>query len=388
MWSTRSGISLSIIALALAISGCKEEEPQAASTVPPALPVAEVVTRSIVPFKEFTGYLEAVKTTELRPRAAGQVSGVRVPEGEIVRAGQILFSIDARPFQAALNAAEARLEEAQAASTLASTELARAQDLFERGVSARERLDQATAAQQQSDAQVAAAEAAVAAARLDLSFTQVRAPISGRVGQVLVTEGNYVAAGTTPLTTIVSTNPLYVYFDVDEATYLDVLAAARRSGDSPEVEVALATDETYSLTGKVDFVSNAVQRGTGTVRVRAVLFDQSDRLMPGLFARVKLTTASPASEVLVADQSISTDQGRRYVLVVDDKNVTQYRPVELGRVVDGLRIIDQGLEPGERIVVKGLARPGMPVAPQPVSITGQPREASEPTSVAAEEARP
>lgn len=385
--SARSRASFFVLVLAFAISGCKEAAPQGASTGQPSLPVAEVVTRSIAPFKEFTGYLEAVKTTELRPRVAGYVSDVRVPEGQIVRAGQILFSIDARPLQAALDAAEARLKEAQAAANLASTELARAQELVDRGVSARERLDQASAEQQQREAQVAAAEAAVAAARLDLSFSQVRAPISGRVGQVLVTEGNYVAAGTTALTTIVSTNPLYVYFDVDEATYLKVLADARRKDRALEVEVALTTDETYSLKGTVDFVANAVRRGTGTMRVRAVLSDPSGRLTPGLFVRVKLITAPPTPEVLVADRSIATDQGRRYVLVVDSEDVTQYRPVELGRVVDGLRVIEKGLEAGERIVVKGLARPGMTITPQPVSITGEAMGVSGPTR-AAEETRP
>lgn len=388
MRSARLAVSAAMLAAVLAIGGCEEAEPQTSPAAPPTLPVAQVVTRSIEPYQEFTGYLEAVKTTELRPRVAGYVSGVRVPEGRIVRAGQVLFSIDARPFQAALDSAEAGLQEAQAAASLATTELARAESLFERGVSARERLDQATAAQRQAAAQVAAAEAAVAAARLDLSFTQVRAPISGRVGQVLVTEGNYVAAGTTPLTTIVSTNPLHVYFDVDEATYLEVLAGSRRSRRSPDVQIALATDETYTRRGSVDFVSNAVQRGTGTVRVRAVISDPTGALTPGLFARVKLITAPASPEVLVADQSIATDQGRRYVLVVDDAGETQYRPVELGRVIDGLRIIEEGLESGERIVVKGLARPGMTITPQPVSITGQPLDKAAPTSVASEEARP
>ncbi len=388
MRSARLAACGAILAATLAIGGCQEAEPQASAAAPPALPVAQVVTRSVEPFQEFTGYLEAIKTTELRPRVAGYVSGVRVPEGRIVRAGQVLFSIDARPFQIALDSAVAGLQEAQAAASLATTELARAESLFERGVSARERVDQATAARQQTAARVAAAEAAVAAARLDLSFTQVRAPISGRVGQVMVTEGNYVAAGTTPLTTIVSTNGLHVYFDVDEATYLEVLAGSRRSGRSPEVQVALATDETYTRRGSVDFVSNAVQRGTGTVRVRAVISDPTGNLTPGLFARVKLVTAPASPEVLVADQSIATAQGRRYVLVVDDKGVTHYRPVELGRVIDGLRIIEQGLESGERIVVKGLARPGMTITPQRVSITGQPAGAAEPSVVPSEEARP
>lgn len=384
MRSVTLTISAAILAVTVMLAGCNEPEPQTSPAAPPSLPVAQVVTRTVTPFKEFTGSFEAVRTTELRPRVAGYVSGVQVPEGRIVRAGQLLFSIDARPYQATLDAAVARQREAQAAAGLAATELARAQTLFDRGVQARETLDQASAALKQRQAQVAAMAAAVSAARLDLNFTQVRAPIAGRVGQVLITQGNYVAAGTTPLTTIVSTNPLYVYFDVDEATYLDVLAASRQSGRPPVVEVALATDADYSRRGTVDFVANAVQRGTGTIRVRAIVPDPSGQLTPGLFARVRLITDAPAPAVLVGDQSISTDQGRRYVLVVDAENVTQYRPVELGRMSEGLRIVEQGLQPGERIVVKGLARPGMTIRPQPVSITGvAPRSAGSPAAAGA-----
>ena len=362
---------------ALAVAGCKGATPSAAPATPPAVPVAQVVARQTTPFVEFTGALSAIKQVELRPRVAGYIQGVSVPEGHFVQKGRGLFHIDPRAFQAALDAATARLREAEAALALAHAEHARAEQLFAQKVVARERLDTATAALDSRKAQVAAARAAVNAAELDLGFTRVTAPISGRVGQVLVTEGNYVANGVTPLTTIVSIDPLYVYFDVDERTYLRSLAAARtptnqKGADAPRVMVALATDPDYARPGRVDFLSNAADRKTGTVRIRAAIDNPDGVLTPGLFAKVKLETGAPQQRVLVSDQSIGTDQGRRYVLVVGAGDKTEYRPVELGPVVDGLRVIEQGLRPGERIVVKGLVRPGMQVTPQPAAIDGSP----------------
>lgn len=362
------------IGVALAIAGCKETVPSAAPEKPPGVPVAEVIVRPVTPFVEFTGSLAAVKRVELRPRVAGYIQDVSVPEGRFVEKGDPLFFIDPRVFQAALNAATARLREAESASVLAQAEHARAQKLFAQKIVARDRLDTATASLNAGKAQVDAAKSALDAAQLELSFTRVTAPISGRVGQTLVTEGNYVAAGVTPLTTIVSIDPLHVYFDVDERTYLRSLAANRANADAQgaaeKVMVALLTDKTYSRPGRVDFVSNATDRGTGTVRVRAVVDNGDGQLTPGLFAKVKLETGEPQARVLVSDQSIGTDQGSRYVLVVGKDDRTEYRPVELGTVVDGLRVIEQGLQPGERIVVKGLVRPGMQVTPQSAAIDG------------------
>jgi len=384
----RQALASATGALILVSAGCSRTAgEQASPPAPPQVPVAQVVVRPVTPFAEFTGALTAVKSVELRPRVSGYIQAVAVPEGGFVRQGRPLFVVDPRPFQAALDSAQARrreaeasLSEARAALGLAEVEAARAQRLFAEGVAARERVDQTSAELGQrraqvlaAQAQVGAARAAVNAARLDVGFTRVSAPISGRVGQVLVTEGNYVASGTTPLTTIVSVAPLHVYFDVDEATYLRSLAAAgSAAGGRPTVEIALATDEDYVRSGRVDFVANAVERGTGTIRVRAVVDNPDGRLSPGLFARVKLLTGQPEPQVLVADASIGTDQGRRYMLVVGPDNKTQYRSVELGPVVDGLRVIEQGLRPGERVVVKGLVGPGMAVTPQPARITGEP----------------
>lgn len=365
------------ISAALAIAGCKEPVSSAAPAKPPGVPVAQVIVRPVTPFVEFTGSLTAVKRVELRPRVGGYIQNVSVPEGRFVEKGRGLFLIDPRVFQAAVTAATARLRESEAALLLAQAEHGRAEQLFTQKIVARDRLDTATAALNARKAQVDAARAALDAAQLELSFTRVTAPISGRIGQALVTEGNYVAGGVTPLTTIVSINPLHVHFDVDERTYLQYLAAgranaARHESQAAKVMVALLTDKTYTRPGRVDFLSNAADRGTGTVRIRAVVNNPDGQLTPGLFAKVKLETGAPQARVLVSDQSIGTDQGRRYVLVVGKGDKTEYRPVELGPMADGLRVIEQGLQPGERIVVKGLVRPGMQISPQSASIDGAP----------------
>lgn len=358
---------------ALTLAGCKEPAPAGIAVSPPGVPVAEVLVRPVTPQVEFTGSLSAIKRVELRPRVAGYIQAVSVPEGRFVEKGSTLFLIDPRPFQAALNAARARLREAEAASMLARAEHGRAEQLFTQKVIARDRLDTAIASLNAGNARVDAAKAALDAAQLDLSFTRVTAPISGRVGQTLITEGNYVASGVAPLTTIVSIDPLHVYFDVDERTYLHSLAAGRGNGSqAAKVMVALSRDPTHSRPGRVNFLSNAADRGTGTVRVRAVIDNPDGQLTPGLFARVSLQVGASQARVLISDLSIGTDQGRRYVLVVGKDDKTQYRPVELGPVVDGLRVIEQGLQPGERIVVKGLVGPGMQITPQSAAIDGTP----------------
>ncbi|WP_274604289.1 efflux RND transporter periplasmic adaptor subunit [Erwinia persicina] len=371
------------ISLALAIAGCKEvDSTPAAPTAPVSAPVAEVIVRPITPFAELTGSLTAVNHVELRPRVAGYIQKVSMPEGHFVEKGSELFLIDPRVLQAAFNNAKAGLRETEAALMLAKAEYSRTEKLFAQKIVSRANLDTAIATLNARKAQVDAAKAMLESAQLELSFTHVTAPISGRVGQTLVTEGNYVASGVTPLTTIVSIDPLYVYFDIDERTYLQFFAANRanaklKSSPAAKVEIALLTDKSYSRQGRVDFLSNGAERQTGTVRIRAVIDNPDGKLTPGLFAKIKLETGPSQPKVLISDLSIGADQGGRYVLVVDKENKTEYRPVELGTTVDGLRVIEHGLQPGERIVVKGFIRPGMQVKPQSVGIDGKPVEVTE-----------
>ncbi|MGO4624759.1 efflux RND transporter periplasmic adaptor subunit [Ensifer sp. 2TAB8] len=357
----------------------------------PQVPVAEVVTREVAPSVEFTGHLEAAKTIDLRPRVGGAIDFVSVPEGGLVRSGQLLFQIDPRPFQVALDAAKAQLKQATVLLDHAEIAFGRAESLAPNGTVSRKTYDDAEATRRQRQAQVEIAKAAVAAAELDLSFTRVTAPIGGRVDRVLVTEGNLVAGGyegtSTLLTTIVSTDPVYVYFDIDEATFLDFVARARpdesdnATGKLP-VQVGLMTDSGFPHAGVLDFIGNRVDRGTGTVRARAIVQNPDGRLAPGLFARVKLVTSAPANTVLIDDQAIGIDQGRRYVLALGVENKAEYRPVELGPTIDGLRVVTSGIKPGERIIIKGLVRPGMQVDPQMVSML--PGQSTEADRVAAE----
>lgn len=339
----------------------------------PQVPVAEVVTRAVAPSVEFTGHVEAAKAVDLRPRVGGAIDIVSVPEGDLVRPGQLLFQIDPRPFQVALNAAKAELKQATVLLDHADIAFGRAQSLAPNGTVSRKTYDDAQATRRQRQAQVDIAKAAVAAAELDLSFTRVTAPIGGRVDRVLVTEGNLVAGGyagaSTLLTTIVSTDPVYVYFDIDEATFLDFAARARPDeSERLPVQVGLMTDIGFPHAGVLDFIGNRVDRGTGTIRARAVVQNPDGRLAPGLFARVNLVTSAPANTVLIDDQAIGTDQGRRYVLALGPENKTEYRPVELGPMIDGLRVVTGGIKPGEKIIIKGLVRPGMQVDPQMVSM--------------------
>lgn len=344
---------------------------------PPQVPVAQVVTREVAPWSEFTGYVAAVGSVELRPRVGGAIDDVSVPEGDIVEAGQLLFQIDPRPFQVAVETAEAQLRQAEALLAQAETDFDRAAKLVPNGAISRKTYDDASARKRERQAQMEAAKAAVAAARLDLAYTQVTAPISGRVDRALVTKGNLVTGGNagaaTLLTTIVSIDPVHVLFDIDEPAYLDLVAHARpdsrgRAAVRLPVRISLVTENDYPHEGVLDFIGNGVDRGTGTARARAVIANPDGRFAPGLFARVKLVTDTPRETVLINDHAVGTDQGRRYVLVLGAGNKAEYRPVELGPIIDGLRVVARGLRSGETIIVKGLVRPGMEVTPQIISM--------------------
>ncbi|MGH7510522.1 MAG: efflux RND transporter periplasmic adaptor subunit [Gemmatimonadales bacterium] len=352
----------------------------AAPPPPPAVTVATVPERDITEWDEFTGRLEAVDAVEIRPRVSGYIRRVAFDEGNGVRKGQILFEIDPRPYQAELARAEAELERARSGAALAAKEVERAGHLVAMQAISREEFDSRTSAEAQGGASVRAAEAAVATARLNLGWTRVRSPITGRVGRAEVTPGNLVHAGppdATLLTTVVSVDPIYAYFEGDEQTYLKYAALAR-NGSRPNsrysrspVYLGLANEEGFPHKGFVDFVDNQLNPQAGTIRFRAVFSNKDHLFTPGLFARIRLVGSGTYPAKLVLDRAVGTDQDKKFVLVLKPDSTVDYRSVQLGRLVDGFRVISSGLEPGEQIVINGLqrVRPGMKVAPTTAPMT-------------------
>ena len=348
----------------LALAACRERP---AAPPPPQVTVAPVVQREIADWEEFTGHFEAINAVEVRPRVAGFVQRVAFVEGAIVRAGDALFVIDQCPYEADVARAEAMLEQARTRKQLADMELERAQKLVSTQAISREELDARTSGRAEGDAAIRAADAALRIARLNLEWTVVRAPISGRVGRAEITPGNLVQAGPaspTLLTTIMSLDPIYVYFDTDEQAYLKYMrtsGAARGRGRA--VSVGLANETGYPHLGTLNFIDNRVDRAAGTIRVRALLPNRNQLFAPGLFARVRLADNQRRSVALVQDQSVGTDQDRKFVLVLKPDNTVEYRAITIGRMVDGLRMVQSGLKPGERVVINGLmrVRPGMKV---------------------------
>ncbi len=367
-----SGLGVVVISLAALTLNSRAEDKAPAAPPLQAVTVAPVPEREISEWDEFTGRLEAVDQVEIRPRVSGYIQRVTFTEGREVRKGEVLFQIDPRPYQAELDRAQAELDRAKSAAALAANDVRRADPLVRAQAISREEYDSRTSAEAQGGASVKAAEAAVETARLNLEWTRVRSPISGRVSNALVTPGNLVEAGqpATLLTTVVSLDPMYVYFDSDEQTYLRYAGRARNNGSNWRdgklvVHLGLANEDGYPHEGRLDFVDNQIDPNTGTIRTRAVFSNKSRALTPGLFARVKLVGDHKRKALLVRDAAIGTDQDRKFVLVVGPGDSLVYRPVVAGRLVDGLRIIDSGLQPNERVVVNGLmrVRPGMKVAP-------------------------
>ena len=328
------------------------------SAQPPAAPppmevgVAEVVMRDVTPADELIGRIEALDQVDIRPRVSGYVTAVHYREGSEVKAGALLFSIDARPYRAALARATAELARAKARVELARMEADRAEKLLAGSAIARAERDTAASAAAQADAELEAAKAGVTLARLDLEYTQVRAPLAGRTGQAMVSVGDYVAAGPQALlTTIVSLDPVHVYFTGDEQRYLRLSAR----GSAQAVAVGLADETGFPHDGRVDFVDNRVDPATGTIRIRAVLANPDKRLVPGLYARVRFADNGTVRALLVDDKAIMTDQDRRYVYVLAGDTVGR-RDVKLGRIVDGMRVITSGLQGGERVITSNIQK--------------------------------
>ena len=384
-----SALALALAAALVGIGGCNlQAAPEAQMPPPPAVSVAEVLAREVRQWDEFTGHIEAVESVELRPRVSGYIERVNYREGAEVKKGEVLFVIDQRPYRAALAHADAQLAQAKTQAALARSEAARAKKLAAARAISAEEMEQRNAAVAEADAAVRAADAARDVAALDLEFTEVRAPISGRAGRALVTAGNLVSTqpNATVLTTIVSLDPVYVVFQGDEQTYLDFTQDARAeegadaSARNP-VLVGLSGEEGYPHTGALDFLDNRIDPATGTITARAVL-DNADRTFtPGLFARVKLLGADAFRAVLIDDKAVLTDQDRKYVYVLGPENRALRRDITLGRMVDGLRVVTSGLQSGEQVLVHGVQKvffPGMPVAPQVIAMGDPPAPAQGP----------
>ena len=356
--------SFSVAILVIAASACSKPQPPQQA---PQVTVAPAVERMVADWDEFTGHFEAVNAVEVRPRVGGFLERVGFVEGAMVHQGDVLFVIDQRPYEAEVARAEAVLAQARTRNQLAGQEVERAQKLMSTQAISREELDARTSGRAEGDAAVRAAEAALRVARLNLEWTVVRAPISGRVGRAVVTAGNVVQAGPPSpslLTTIVSIDPIYVYFDADEQAYLKYMAATASGPKARQVLIGLASETGFPHEAKLNFVDNRVDGTNGTVSARAVLANPKGLFTPGLFARVRLLGGDRHLATMVQDQAIGTDQDRKFVLVLKSDNTVDYRPITTGRVVDGLRTIESGLKPGERVVINGLMRirPGMKVA--------------------------
>jgi membrane fusion protein, multidrug efflux system len=364
--------------VAFAAAGCGSQAATNAMPPPPQVSVATVLSRSVHQWDEFTGRVSAVQTVDLRPRVSGYVERVAFHEGQEVHKGDLLFVIDQRRYRAALDRAQADLARARSEAQLARTQDVRAQSLVEAQAISKEEFETRRAATAQGNAVVRAAEAAVASARLDLQFTQVRSPIDGRAGRAMLTEGNLAQADSTLLTTVVSLDPVQVYFDTDEQTYLRYNAATRdgtRASARNSVRVGLANETGYPHAGIVDFVDNQVDSNTGTIRARAVLPNPDRVFTPGLFARVQLEGNRASTAMLVDDKAVLTDQDRKYVYVLGPQDKAMRKDIVAGRVVDGLRVVESGLSPRDKVIVDGVQKvffPGMPVSPTAVVMGAPP----------------
>jgi membrane fusion protein, multidrug efflux system len=375
--TVRIFILASVAALVLAACGNPEAASQAQAPAAPQVSVAQVVVERITEWDEFTGRLQAPQTVNLVPRVSGYIDQVHFSEGALVEKGDLLLQIDARPFAADVARLSAELQSAQSAAELAASEYQRAQRLLAQRAISVEVLDNRQARKQQTAAAVAAVKAALERAELDLSYTRITAPISGRVSFAQVTVGNYVTAGQSQLTSLVSTDKMYAYFDVDEQSYLKYTRLAQqgqrantRDGSANPVYLALADDSAFSHIGHIDFVDNRIDAQTGTIRLRASFANQDNQLLPGLFARLRLAGSASYDGVLIDEKAIGTDLNNKYVLLVNDSNQLEYRAVELGEKVDGLRIVSKGLAAADRIVVNGLqrVRPSMQIEPKLVAM--------------------
>lgn len=371
VWPALANTGL-LMLLGLALAGCSKSGGAPPQMPPPQVNVAAVVQKDVTLWDEFTGRIEAVDKVEVRPRVAGYLDKVNFEEGHDVKKGELLFQIDDREYRAAYARAVAEVERARSRAALAQRQLERSRQLVSNKLVARNDLDLREDELAQAQADVKATQAAAEQARLNLDFTRITAPIDGRVGKALVTQGNLVAPGSSLLTTVVSMDPVYVSFEGDENTYLRYQGLDRqgerqssRIASNP-VRMGLADEQGYPHEGVMNFVDNELDAGTGTIRARAVFSNKDGLFTPGLFARIRLLGSGAQSALLINDRAVLTDQDRKFVYVIGPENKALRRDVKLGAAVDGLRIVTDGLAANDRVVVNGVQKvffPGMPVAP-------------------------
>lgn len=397
----RSWARAVLILVAAVPPGCSSTAAQPAAPPAPSVTVAAVVEREVTEWDEFTGRIEAIRSVDVRPRVSGYIDRVSFTEGSFVRAGQQLFHIDPRPFQAEVDRLRAELARARVSVTRAESERDRAGRLRAQDAIAQEEHDRRVSAAEESLASTAAVEAALRAAELELEFTRVTAPINGRVGRAIVTEGNLVSTGpgeATLLTTIVSVDPVYAYFRADEQIFLRYSEAARtRAGHrigsrldlaSRPIRMAISSDEGFPREGQLDFLDNQLDTDTGSIVGRAVFSNPDRDLTPGLFVRLRIAGNGTHRSLLVRDDAIGTDLDKKYVYTVGADGKVAYRAVTLGPIVDGLRVVRSGLTAGEHVIVAGLqrVRPGVDVQSTLVSMEPGPDQSSDvPARLAAEQ---
>lgn len=361
----RKDLAVLAIAIFIAVAGCSSRgESQAAPPVP-EVTVATPLTGEVVDWDDFVGRFEAPEKVDVKPRVSGYLVRTHFRDGQFVRRGQLLFTIDARPAQAQLDQARAQLVRAQAQATNARTELARSRSLAAQRAASVEEVEQRQAAMRSANADVSAAQATLRARQLDIGFTRVTAPISGQVSQRLVDPGNAVTADQTVLTTVVSTNPLHFSFDGSEALLLRFQRQDSSRIGAP-VRIKLQDEAQYVHSGRLDFVDNVLNAGSGTIRGRAIVPNPDGFLKPGMMGRLRLASSAPYPALMVPDTAIATDAARRVVYVVDKSNTVVVRPVQLGPLNGSLRVIRSGLGPQDQVIIGGIQRamPGSKVKPK------------------------
>ncbi|MBI1347168.1 efflux RND transporter periplasmic adaptor subunit [bacterium] len=391
LWVFRQAPFIGLTLLGISLSGCKPKPVVGPPPKPPEVFVSTPLVRTVTDFEEYTGRMAPVKIVDLRARVSGYLEEVQFTDGADVAANAPLFRIDARPFVAALAEAEANVLQAEARLERASRQEERLTVLAEKKITTTEDFEQSKFDRLEADGVLKGMLAARDIAKLNLEFTEIKAPFAGRISRRLVDPGNLVMADTTPLATIVSLDPVYAYFDVDERTVLQVrrlIAEGKMTSardQAIEVELALADEADYSLTGRVNFVDNQISATTGTLRLRAEVENPRKLLAPGMFVRVKVPIGVPRQAVLVPEEALGSDQGQRFVYVVDADNKVEYRRIKAGRLNEGMRVVNDGLASHDRVVVNGLqrVRPGITVTPQ-----AQPEEKKEAVEQAAAESAP